>query len=188
MKPPAAGQPLGEEEGSRPEKRWHIAVLASIWPYRLVRCGLGGLFVYAGMMKVTDVQSLAETIGDFGLVPESLLFAQAAGLVTLEIAAGIGLLVDIRGSLAAITGMLVLFSAGLAYGIWLGLDIDCGCFGLGGSGEEGHGLHGTLYRDLIMIALCGYLYWSRYIRAARPIDLLQLLNRGRRQEGGSAHV
>ncbi len=188
MKPPAAGEPSGKKAADRPRKGWYRAVLASIWPYRLVRCGLGGLFVYAGMMKLTGIQSLAETIGAFGLVPERLLFTLAAGLVTLEIAAGVGLCADIRWSLAAITGMLVMFSAGLAYGIWLGLDIDCGCFGLGGGGEESHGLHGALYRDLIMIAVCGYLYGSRYVRTARPIDLLEFFMRARRQGGSSASV
>ena len=42
-----------------------------------------------------------------------------------------------RGSLILLTGLLSLFAAVLGYGIWLGLEIECGCFGLGGLGGDG---------------------------------------------------
>ena len=53
----------------------------------------------------------------------------AVFLPLLEMIFGLGLLLDIKGSLAGITGLLMLFTVILSYGIRLGLDVDCGCFG-----------------------------------------------------------
>jgi hypothetical protein len=75
------------------------------------------------------------------------------GCRLLEVIAGIGLLFDIRGSLALITGLLVLFMVVLGYGIWMGLDVDCGCFGPEDPEAEAfHGLRLSLFRDLVMMA------------------------------------
>jgi hypothetical protein len=88
----------------------------------------------------------------------------AIGLPVLEILAAIGLLFDVRGSLATITGLLILFLAVLGYGVWLGLDIDCGCFGQGD--PEVEGLRPALYRDLVMLAGVAYLYLWRFRRSS----------------------
>ncbi len=87
----------------------------------------------------------------------------AIGLPILEILAAIGLLFDVRGSLAVVAGLLVLFLAILGYGVWLGLDIDCGCFGPGDpEGEAYKGLRPALYRDLVMLTGVAYLYVWRF--------------------------
>ena len=90
---------------------------------------LSGIFIYSGLMKLMDPQRFAEIISVFGLLPHALIFPAAILLPILEVAAGVGLVFSLRGSLAAITAMLALFMAVLVYGIHLGLDIDCGCFG-----------------------------------------------------------
>ncbi len=90
---------------------------------------------------------------------------------------GIGLLFDIRGSLALITGLLVLFMVVLGYGIWMGLDVDCGCFGPEDPEAEAfHGLRLSLFRDLVMMAGVIFIYgWRRY-RAIRPADVMVIVN------------
>jgi hypothetical protein len=105
----------------------------------------------------------------YGFVPEGLLIPVAIGLPLLEVIAGFGLLFDIRGSLAVITGLLVLFMVVLGYGIWMGLDVDCGCFGPEDPEAEAfHGLRLSLFRDLVMMAGVIFIYgWRRY-RAIRP--------------------
>ena len=84
-------------------------------------------------------------------------------LPALEIIAAVGLIFNIRGSLAVVTGLLTLFILILGYGIWLGLDIDCGCFGPQDPEWRAYnGLRPALYRDLAMMASIFFLYFWRF--------------------------
>ncbi len=118
------------------------------WLYKLTRWILGGVFIYAGSTKLMEPRIFTVLIEAYGFVPESLLMPVAIGLPFLEVIAGFGLLFDIRGSLAVITGLLVLFMVVLGYGIWMGLDVDCGCFAPEDlEAEAFHGLRLSLFRD-----------------------------------------
>jgi len=70
---------------------------------------LGGVFVYAGSTKLLEPKTFAVLIEAHGIVPESLLIPVAIALPVLEVAAGIGLIFDIEGSLSVIAGLLGLF-------------------------------------------------------------------------------
>lgn len=142
-------------------------VVRSLWLYRLVRLSLAGLFIWAGGMKLADPPAFAVIINDFGLVPGWSILPIAIALPLVEVIAAIGLIFDLRGSLAVITSLLVIFIAILGYAIWLGLDIDCGCFGPEDPEYRAyHSLHISLYRDLIMAAGIVYLYWRRSLNTA----------------------
>lgn len=144
-------------------------ILASIWSYRAVRLVLGILFIWAAVLKLMDQEVFAKTIAAFGLLPKPLTPWAALALPVLELIAAIGLILDIRGSLAIITGLLVLFSLVLTYGMWLGLDIDCGCYGPGDpEGEAFASLRASFYRDLVMLAGAFYLYWWRRREGKNP--------------------
>ena len=97
--------------------------------YKISRWALGIIFIYTGGIKLLDPESFAVLIDAFGIVPDELLMTVAIGLPAMELAAGAGLLFDIEGSLSVIAALLIVFIAILGYGIWMGLDIDCGCFG-----------------------------------------------------------
>ncbi len=146
--------------------------------YKLGRWGLGAIFIYAGSMKLLEPKTFAVLIEAYGIVPESLLMPVAMILPTLEVAAGIGLLFDIHGSLTVVAGLLVVFIAILSYGLWIGLDVDCGCFGPEDPEAEAfHGLRLSLYRDLAMLAGTAFLYgWRRYC-AIRPAKLIWLIRK-----------
>ncbi len=140
------------------------SVLTSVWLYRLIRTGLAGLFIYGGVMKLFDPKAFARTIDGYGLVPEELLPVVAIGLPIIETVAGMGLLLDIRGSLAAITGLLALFICVLSYGMLLNLDVDCGCFGAEDLAKQA-GLRQAFRRDLFLAGVVvPYLYLSRRMR------------------------
>ena len=146
--------------------------------YKLSRWGLGGIFIYAGSIKLLEPKAFAVLLDAFGVIPEGLLMPVAVALPALEVIAGIGLLFDINGSLGVIAGLLVLFIAILGYGIWMGLDVDCGCFGPEDP-EAGafHGLRPSLYRDVVMLAGVAFLYgWRRY-RAIKPLEISRLINK-----------
>lgn len=131
--------------------------------YHLPRIVLSGVFIYSGGVKLLDVKGFAAMISQYGLVPDALLAPMAIGLPALEVLAGVGLLLEVPGALAAISAMLVMFCIVLWYGILKDLDIDCGCF----STAELRGqasLKQALYRDFVMIALCGNLFFCRFQR------------------------
>lgn len=142
--------------------------LTSKWLYHLVRWFLALLFVAAGLLKLPATREFAETIADFGIVLDGAVFPLALVIPLLEIAAGAGIALDIRGSLTALTGLLVVFCGALVYGIWLGLDIDCGCFELGTSRRSSTGLVAALGRDAVLLVCCWYLFWWRWHHGLRP--------------------
>jgi|WetSurMetagenome_2_1015567.scaffolds.fasta_scaffold34874_2 uncharacterized membrane protein YphA (DoxX/SURF4 family) len=140
------------------------ALLGSEWTYRIIRLGLALLFLYGGLTKLADPKAFARVISDYNLVPEGMLAVVAIGLPLLETVAGLGLVFDRRGSLAAIAGMLGMFLFVLWYGILMDLSIDCGCFGF----EELEGqqsLWGAFYRDVLLLGgVVPFLYLSRWYR------------------------
>ena len=142
-------------------------IVFSIWPYRGVRTILAIVFLWSGVVKILDPDSFAIILEAFNLLPNAWIMPVAVGLPALEILAAIGLLFDFRGSLLVVTGLLILFLAILSYGIWLGLDIDCGCFGPGDpEGEAYKGLRPALYRDILLLAGVAYLYVWRVRRSS----------------------
>lgn len=123
----------------------------------MIRWLLAVLFVVAGITKLSDVSAFASTISDFGLVHPVLELPTAVALSVCEIAAGCLLLFDLRGGLALSVALLCAFLAVLAYGIQIGLDIQCGCFGAG----RRHDLPTAFRTDLALLLLCCYLYIAR---------------------------
>jgi putative oxidoreductase len=97
----------------------------------LVRLVLGGLFVYAGVVKVLDPLEFAQNIRNYRLVGQALSFMAAVVLPWLEILAGVALAAGIwkRASALIISGLLVFFILLTLVTIARGLDVDCGCFG-----------------------------------------------------------
>jgi len=144
-----------------------LSILKSVWFYRLMRWVLSTLFIWAGCTKLADLQAFSAIIRDFGIVPEMSVMPIAIILPVLEVVAAIGLIFDIRGSLAVITALLALFIVILGYGIWLGLDIDCGCFGPEDPESSAYnGLRSAFYRDLAMMAAIFHLYFWRFRQTA----------------------
>ena len=153
-----APSPLGWWEIGPKENRGMLD-----WIYNLLRWSLGAVFIYSGIAKLMAPETFSVLIEAYGLVPDGLLLPVAIGLAALELVAGLGLLVDLERSLGVITGLLLLFITILGYGIWMGLDVDCGCFGPEDPEAEAfHGLRSALYRDLAMLMAIVFLYeWRR---------------------------
>ena len=148
------------------ETRKHMrTILLSPKLYLLIRIILGLVFVYAGAIKVIDPKAFAKVISQYDILPEFLLAPFAVGLPALELLAGIGVIFNVRGSLAIIASLLVIFVLVLGYGVFNNMDIDCGCF----SPEEinaQNDLKQALFRDLLMIGAACYLY--AYKRVTHP--------------------
>jgi hypothetical protein len=148
---------------------WHILHrVEGIWLYRGVRWGLCLVFLYAGLVKLADPASFVVIIEAYGLVPEGLLMPIAVVLPTLEVLAAIGLMVDLRGSLTLMAVLMAIFIAVLGYGLWMGLDVDCGCFGPEDpEGRAFAGMRAALYRDFVLTGGILLLYvWRHRFRIA----------------------
>lgn len=120
------------------------------WLDRAARWLVAAVFVYAGLPKITDPVLFSQIIGAYGLLPEIFLLPAAVLLPMAELAAAILLLCGRREGVWLAAAMLLLFIAVLSYGIYSGLDIDCGCFG---PEDPEHlafsGLRTALLRDLL---------------------------------------
>jgi uncharacterized membrane protein YphA (DoxX/SURF4 family) len=112
---------------------------------------LGGLFVYAGLVKAPEPLDFAQNIRNYALVGQSLSFIAAIILPWLEILAGACLVAGIwkRGAALVISGLLVFFVALTVVTMIRGLDIDCGCFG---AVDRKAGLS-VILEDLVMLYL-----------------------------------
>jgi len=123
----------------------------------IIRLIIGSVFIYAGFIKLIDPKAFAKVISQYDIVPDILLPVVAIGLPAAEFLAGLGLVLNIRGSLMVISNLLVIFIMVLGYGIFNNMDIDCGCF----STEEinaRNSLKQALFRDLFMVVAACYLY------------------------------
>jgi uncharacterized membrane protein YphA (DoxX/SURF4 family) len=118
----------------------------------LARWLLAMVFLVASIPKILSPGEFAEVIAAYGLVPELILFPVALALCWGELVTAIGLVLNKWWALIATLVFMVVFIAVLSYGIYLGLDIDCGCFGPEDPEHEAFsGLRGALVRDLLLM-------------------------------------
>ncbi|MBU0994555.1 MAG: DoxX family protein [Proteobacteria bacterium] len=137
--------------------------------YTTLKLVIGLVFLYSGITKIGNPQLFSVIIDAYGILPGQLTLFAAFTLAGLEIMAGAGLIFDIRGSLFLIACLLILFIIILAYGIHMGLDVDCGCFGPDDPEQVAfHDLRYALYRDMVMISGIIYLYIYRCVRQIKP--------------------
>ncbi len=121
----------------------------------LGRLALGGMFLYAAYTKLRQPWMLfAFSVNSYQLLPEWAVVAVARTVPWLEL--GLGLLLiagyGLRYAAAGASALLLLFFGVMLRSYFLGLGIDCGCFGLG----EKLGVS-TLVRDGFLVLLSAAL-------------------------------
>lgn len=101
------------------------------WFNLILRLALGGIFIYAGTIKIIDPAGFANDIGNYRLIPREWNNLLAITLPWIEVAAGLLLVTGIwkRASAFLITMMLVVFLAAIGQAVARNLNISCGCFG-----------------------------------------------------------
>jgi hypothetical protein len=99
--------------------------------WRVVAIIIGGLFIYAGVVKVIDPVVFARDIGNYQMLPWQIGVWTALYLPWLEIFCGLALMTHIlyRGGVFVLTGLMSLFIVATIVANARGLDISCGCFG-----------------------------------------------------------
>jgi len=141
-------------------------ILFALWPYRIIRIALGIIFVSSGLPKLFDPKAFAKAVSMYEIVPEQVLPLVAIVIPVTEVLAGIGLILNIKGSLTVIAGLLVAFITVLSYGTLTNLDIDCGC-SIPWESTKNASLKSALFRDSIMISIVMYMYLWRWISPYR---------------------
>lgn len=112
----------------------------------------GGVFVYAGVLKVADPMSFLDDIRSFDLLGDPWAAWLAMGLPWLEIFAGLAVMSGLlrSGGLLILNSSLLLFLAAIGISWWRGIDIRCGCFG---HADASTSYYDLILRDLLLLAM-----------------------------------
>jgi putative oxidoreductase len=99
--------------------------------WRVVAVIIGGLFIYAGVVKVLDPVEFAGDIENYKVLPWPIGVRLAFYLPWLEIVCGLALITRqlYRGGVFILTLLMAVFIVATIVAKARGLDISCGCFG-----------------------------------------------------------
>jgi len=97
----------------------------------LFRVIVGFVFIYTGILKISDPAGFSDAINNYDLLPLSFVNFIAITLPWIELVAGLFLLfgISVKESSFIISVMLVVFILAIIISLGRGLNIDCGCFG-----------------------------------------------------------
>jgi len=97
----------------------------------LLRLIVGGVFIWAGVLKIADPLGFAQSIKNYQVVPSGLAFIIAVVLPWVEVLSGAFLIIGVfkRSSALLISLLLVGFIGLVALALARGIDTSCGCFG-----------------------------------------------------------
>ncbi len=98
---------------------------------RIVAILIGGLFIYAGAVKIINPVEFARDIDNYKMLPWQPSVWLALYLPWLEIFCGLALITRVffRGGVFIITALMSLFIIASIAAKTRGLDVSCGCFG-----------------------------------------------------------
>src|ERR1700726_969328 len=99
--------------------------------WRILGLVVGGVFIYAGIIKALDPVGFANDIDNYKILPWTMAAGLAFYLPWLEIFCGLSLIFRFlyRGGLSILTALIALFIGATVAAKARGLDITCGCFG-----------------------------------------------------------
>src|SRR5436853_842341 len=99
--------------------------------WRIVDLVIGGIFIYAGVIKVLDPIQFGIDIDNYKILPWFISAGLAFYLPWLEIFCGVALIFRFlyRGGLSILAALTSVFIVATVAAKVRGLDITCGCFG-----------------------------------------------------------
>lgn len=127
---------------------------------------LYGLFwLWSGVAKMKDPAGFAMAVRNYRLLGDPLVAAAALFVPSLEIVAALA--VVFRRALPAALGLLwislLVFTIAIVISWARGLDIECGCFGLGDGSTVNYPV--KLAQNAALLAVGGWLWWIESRRA-----------------------
>lgn len=93
---------------------------------------LGAVVMFAGYLKLRDIQGFATSIAAYGIVPRRIQSALSFGIIAAEIGIGSMLLIGLwpRWTLMVVALLFGLFFVSNAWALVNGREVDCHCFGI----------------------------------------------------------
>jgi len=136
--------------------------------WRIVALIIGGIFIYAGVIKAMDPVAFANDIDNYKILPWPLVVRLAFYLPWLEMLCGFALILRFfyRGGLFILTGLTFVFIAASVIAKVRGLDITCGCFG---HASKNWNFSGHLALDLAILAALSAVWISNRTSATRKL-------------------
>jgi putative oxidoreductase len=127
---------------------------------RVIRIGLGLVFLYAGIIKIIDPVAFAGSVAAYKIMPYALNYLIAAVLPWVEVTCGLLLVIGyrVRAASCIVIVMNLVFIAALGSTIVRGLNVDCGCFRQGG---EKTPAWLAILRDVVFLAAAISLFRQR---------------------------
>jgi len=133
------------------------------WLGTVARLLLGAVWIWAASSKLGEPRTFVQAVRAYDVTPEWLSKAIGYGLPVLELCLGILLIIGIAVRIAAVfSGLLfVVFLIGLVQAAARGLQLECGCFGGGGTTEQGTSYTLDILRDIGLLIVAAFLVvWS----------------------------
>jgi uncharacterized membrane protein YphA (DoxX/SURF4 family) len=126
---------------------------------RIVGLIVGGIFIYAGVIKVMDPVAFARDIDNYHIVPWPLSVRLAFYLPWLEVFCGLAVLCGLfyRGGLLILNVLISTFIIASIVAKARGLDITCGCFG---HASKNLSFAWHLLIDVVLLAAAAFLWFS----------------------------
>lgn len=98
---------------------------------RVARWALAAVFAAAAVPKILSPHDFAVVVFRYQMLPYSLVNLAALFLPWLELLSAVALVAAPRwrdAALAVLGGLLLVFTAAIAFNLYRGIDIACGCF------------------------------------------------------------
>jgi uncharacterized membrane protein YphA (DoxX/SURF4 family) len=139
------------------------------WFGTLARLVVGGVWLAAGLLKVSDGAASVRAVRAYELLPESVVPTVGHALPAVEIVVGLALVAGALTRAAGIASSLLFlaFIVGIASAWARGLQIECGCFGGGGFDADATSKYPwEIARDAGLLLLSMWLVWHPRTRLA----------------------
>lgn len=147
------GHTRGMRKSVHPEVLFRIVLVTRIL--------LGGIFLYAGVIKASASEEFALALIPFSILPESWTGTMAVLLAWTEIAAGILILLPRihRAGSALILLLVLLFIGVLTWALSNDIIVSCGCFGGDDAPSAAH-MRMAILRDIALAAAAAFVLFS----------------------------
>ncbi|WP_460604377.1 MauE/DoxX family redox-associated membrane protein [Jatrophihabitans fulvus] len=165
------------------------------WIGTVVRLALGVIWIWASLDKLSSPRTFVQAVRAYDATPEWLSKGIGYGLPVVELSLGVLLVLGVATRVAAaVSGLLFLvFLIGLVQAAIRGIQIECGCFGGGGTTTGGTTYTLDILRDIGLIVLAAFLvvwpltrlsldeYIARNDRVERPSAKRMRTEQGRKK-------
>ena len=137
--------------------------MVTSFPWRIVALIIGGIFIYAGGMKIFDPTGFANDIDNYKILPWPLTVRLAFYLPWLEILCGLAVILGLlyRGGLLILTALISIFIIASVIAKARGLDVTCGCFG---HASKYLSFFGHLALDFVLLGVLVALWFTNRVQ------------------------